>query len=258
MVLAYFRYLLKSGSRHCVHSPFVYTLIDKVFKNTDYHPDFHSIKERRNQLVHKSQLIEITDFGAGSKRKKYEHRFESVASIARKSSVSEKYGRLIYRMVKYFRPETVVELGTCLGISTLYMALANPEAQVFTVEGCTTKSEQASGTFNALQVSNVTQHIGRFDIVLPDLIKQAGKLDFAFIDGNHTYEATLNYFKTLLEISHNDTIFIFDDIHWSAGMEQAWKDISENERVTVSIDIFRMGIVFLKTGLSKQNFVIRF
>ncbi len=257
-MFAYLRYLRKSGSRHSVHSPFVFTLVEQAFKNKKDHPAFHEIKELRQKLLNKSQMIEITDFGSKKDKKKYEHRFESVASIVRKSAVNERYGRILFRLVEYFRPQTIIELGSSVGISTLYLAMAQPGARIFTVEGCTTKSEQASANFELMKVSNIEQHIGRFDIVLPDLITEAGKLDFAFIDGNHTYEATLSNFEMLLKIAHNDTVFLFDDIHWSAGMEKAWNKITEHERVTVSIDIFRMGIVFLKKELSKQKFVIRF
>ena len=257
-LLAYLRYLNNSGSRHSVHSPFVYELVDSVFRNQKDNPAFHKIAKQRRKLLQKSQVIEITDFGSGTKLEAYSHRFESVASITRNSSVSSKYGRLLFRLVEYFKPQTIIELGTSLGISTLYLAMANPDASVFTVDGCSTKSEQATGNFKSLHVSNIEQHIGRFDLVLPDLVKQTGKLDFAFIDGNHTYEATVGNFETLLSIANNDTVFVFDDIHWSAEMQKAWDVICDHERVSVSIDIFRFGIVFLKKELSKQKFVIRF
>lgn len=258
MMIAYLRYLINSGSRHSVHSPFVYTLVDKVIRNRSENPAFHDIMKIRYKLLHKTQVIEITDFGSGANQKDYSHRFERVASIALKSSVSAKHGRLLFRLVEYFRPQTIIELGTSLGISSLYLAMANPEAKVYTIEGCSTKSEQAATSFNALKLSNIEQNIGRFDLVLPDVVKQAGNLDFAFIDGNHTCEATIENFETLLSIANNDTVFVFDDIHWSAGMQKAWNDISDNDRVTVSIDLFRFGIVFLKKELSKQKFVIRF
>lgn len=256
--LAYLQYLVNSGTRHSVHSPFVYTLVDKVFKDKSENQAFQEIKKIRFKLLHKTQVIEITDFGVGANQKDYSHRFERVSSLARKSSVSSKHGRLLFRLVEYFRPQTVIELGTSLGISTLYLAMANPEAKVYTIEGCSTKSEQAATSFSALKLSNIEQNIGRFDLVLPDVVKQAGNLDFAFIDGNHTYEATVENFKMLLSIAHNDTVFVFDDIHWSAGMQKAWNEISDHERVTVSIDLFRFGIVFLRKELSKQKFVIRF
>jgi len=255
-IAAYLRYLQKSGSRHSVHSPFVFSLVDKVFNNNDDKPEFEKISKLRKALSKNSRIIEVTDFGTGRELKNYSHRFESVSSISKNSAISEKYGELLFRLVEYFKPQTIIELGSSLGISTLYMAMAQPGAVVLTVEGCTAKSERATANFEHLNVTNITQHIGRFDIVLPDVIKQAGKLDFAFIDGNHTYAATLENFKALLAISHNDTVFVFDDIHWSPGMEKAWNEIADHERVTVSVDLFRIGILFLRKELTRQKFVI--
>lgn len=257
-LIAYFRYLFHSGTRHSVHSPFVYSLVDKVFRNKEEHPSFALIREQRRKFLRKSQVIEITDFGSGANSLQYVHRFESVASIVKNSSITEKYGRFLFRLVQHFKPQTIIELGTSVGLSTLYLSMANPRAKVYTVEGCSTKSEQAATCFSELGILTIEQQIGRFDLVLPDLVKQAGKLDFAFIDGNHTYEATVANFETLLRIANNDTIFVFDDIHWSADMQKAWLQIADHKRVTVSIDVFRMGIVFLRKELSKQNFVIRF
>lgn len=256
--MAYFRYLAKSGTRHSVHPPFAYKLVDEVLTNRKDHQAFHQISELRRNLSHNTQMIEITDFGTGKNHKGFSFRFESVSAIARQTSINEKYGRTLFRLVEHFKPQTIIEFGTSLGISSLYLAMAQPDAQVFTIEGCTTKSEQAATNFNSMQVSNIEQFIGRFDIVLPDVIKRAGRVDFAFIDGNHTYEATLSYFEALLQISNNDTVFVFDDIHWSAGMQKAWNEITEHEKVTTSIDLFRMGVVFLKKELSKQKFVIRY
>jgi len=255
---AYLRYLNTSGTRHSVHSPFVYSLVDEVFRDKTDYPEFRDIEELRQKLLRKSQVIEVTDFGAGANSKSYEHRFERVASIVRKGSVDVKFGRLLFRLVRYFKPETIIELGTSLGISTLYLAKANHEAKVITLEGCTTKSEQAASNFEALHATNIDLHIGSFDIVLPDLVKNMKKLDFAFIDGHHTFDATIDNFEKMLKVAHNDTVFVFDDIHWSRGMERAWQQITDHEHVTVSIDLFRFGIVFLKKELSRQKFVIRF
>jgi predicted O-methyltransferase YrrM len=257
-ILAYLRYLNQSGTRHSIHSPFVYTLVDQVLKNNNPETAFQRIAQLKNTLLKKNQVIEITDFGSGAKDKKYAFRFESVAAIVEKGSVSEKFGKVLFHLVQHFKPQTIVELGSSVGISTLYMALAKPDAKIYTIEGCTTKSEQATSNFRKMEANNIVQNIGRFDVVLPDLLPQVGKLDFAFIDGNHTYKATVSYFETLLKVAHNDTVFVFDDIHWSEGMEKAWNEICDNGQVTVSIDLFRMGIVFLNKDLSKQKFVTRF
>lgn len=255
---AYFRYILHSGTRHSVHSPFVYTLVDEVIRNKKENPAFAKIKKIRFKQLQNTQRIEITDFGSGADFNDFSLRFESVSSIVRKSAVNAKYGKLLFRLIEYFKPQTIIELGTSVGLSTLYLALAKKDAKIYTIEGCTAKSERAAAGFKLLQLTNIEQHIGRFDIVLPDLIKQVENLDFAFIDGNHTYEATIANFEKLLKIAHNDTVFVFDDIHWSSGMEKAWSEIINHEQVTICIDLFRMGIVFLRKELSRQQFVIRY
>jgi predicted O-methyltransferase YrrM len=255
---SFLKYLRLAGNRHSVHSPFVYSLADTVLRNHTDTAEIRKIESLRHKFLKKSQVIEITDFGSASGKQLYEHRFESVSGLVKRNSVTHKYGRLLFHLVQHFKPLTIVELGTSMGISTLYLALAHPEAKVYTVDGCTTTSEQASVGFAASEVENIEQHIGRFDIVLPELTEQIGNLDFAFIDGNHTYEATLANFEALMKISHNDTVFVFDDIHWSSEMEQAWNKLIMNELVSVSIDVYQFGILFLKKELSKQHFVLRY
>ena len=83
-------------------------------------------------------------------------------------------------------------------------------------------------------------------------------IDLAFIDGNHLEVPTITYFKECLHYANNDTLFIFDDIHWSQGMENAWENIKKHPKTTVTIDLFFVGIVFIKSELSKEHFTIRF
>ncbi len=254
---AFARYLIKSGSLHSIHSPFVYSLIEEVLNPGADTSRFQEVSDLRKSMLRKKYLIEITDYGGGKNMSDYTLRFESMSSIVKRSAINEKFGKILFRVVNHFKPLTILELGTSVGFSSMYMALANPSAQIFTIEGCPKKAEQALSNFNTLQISNIEQHIGRFDIILPELLGKVGKLDLAFIDGNHTYKATLRYFDALMKIAHNDTILIFDDIHWSKGMEDAWSKITVHPQVSVSIDLFRIGIVFLKQELSKQKFVIR-
>ena len=256
-VLAYLRYINKSGTRHSIHSPFVYTLVDQVLKNNKPETAFQQISHLKNTLLKNNQVVEITDYGSGAKEKSYVFRFERVASIVEKGSVSEKFGKVLFHLVQHYKPQTILELGSSIGISTLYMAMAKPDAKIYTIEGCTTKSDQATSNFRKMEANNIVQNIGRFDLVLPDLLPQIGKLDFVFIDGNHTYKATVSYFETLLKAAHNDTVFVFDDIHWSAEMTEAWEIIKKNPQATVTIDTFQWGIVFFRKEQEKENFVIR-
>ncbi len=83
------------------------------------------------------------------------------------------------------------------------------------------------------------------------------KYSLLFIDGNHQKEATLAYFEKLLPTVHNDSVMIFDDIHWSKGMEEAWEIIKQHSEVRVTIDTFQWGLVFFRREQEKEHFVIR-
>jgi predicted O-methyltransferase YrrM len=257
-VTSYLRFLVRSGTRHAVHSPFVYTLVDQVLRSTEPCPDFDTIRSLRRRLMASKQEFEVADFGEGREGRNFSFHFESVSALVKRSAVNEKYGQTLYRLTSHFKPKVMLELGTSVGMSAIYLAMGNPQGTLITIEGCTTKSERATANLKSVGITNVEQHIGRFDVVLPEVLQAAGKVDFAFIDGNHNYRATLSYFRKILEYSGNDTVLVFDDIHWSRGMEEAWTEITNHERVTVSVDLFRLGIVFLKKELSPQKFVIRY
>ena len=254
---AYLNYRINSTTRHGIHSPFVYRFTNEVIRVKNHYAEFVEIEQIRESMLNLTNVIEITDFGTGKGNRDYELRFERVQSIAENDSVSKKEGKLLFNLVKFFKPDTIIEIGTSLGISTVYLAKAAPEARLHTLEGCSTKSQLAASNFSKLHLTKIQQHIGKFDLTLPKALAQINKLDLAFIDGNHSYHATIKYFELLLQKAHNDTVFVFDDIHWSADMGKAWMKIIGNEHVTASIDLFSMGIVFFRKELSKQAFVIQ-
>ncbi len=182
-----------------------------------------------------------------------------IAKLAGKSSIPQRYGKLLFRLVKYFKPENIIELGTNIGISTLYLAKGYPEAKVYTIEASKEKCEVAKKNFELLSSHNIECICGSFEEKLPEILLKLSKIDFVFIDGNHTYEATMNYFSLLAKYTHDNTIIVFDDIYWSKSMTRAWLEIQNNERVRLSIDIYRMGIIFFSSRfLEKQHFRIRF
>jgi len=168
------------------------------------------------------------------------------------------YGQLLFRIARYFQPSVMVELGTSLGISTLYLAMGYPSGQITTIEGCQETSAMAKKNFQLLGLSNVKQFIGSFEDVLPIVLHDLGKVDLIFIDGNHRKGPTLQYFYQCLQHIHDDSVLILDDIHWSDEMEEAWNEIRLNPSVTITIDLFRMGLVFFRKGLSKEDFILHF
>jgi len=255
---SYFNYRISSKTKYSVHSPFVYDLITKVFEGKEQVDQYDQIHKAYRELCRNSRVLETTDFGSSKGRMVYMTKFLSVSKIARSSSINRKSGELLFRLAASLQPSSVLELGTALGISTLYMAKAVPDAKIVTIEGCAAKVEVARANFYKLSATNIEVCTGRFDTQLHDVLEKTGKPDFVFMDGHHQYRPTLEYFRQILNHSHEGTVIVLDDIHWSVGMEKAWKAIQAFPEVMVTIDLYRMGLVFLRKSLSKQNFIIRY
>jgi len=255
----YLRYYLtaSNGKGHGIHSPFVFDFIQNVLNDKRNFYAYSQIENLRSQLINDKTIIEVEDFGAGSAVSKTKSR--SVSDIAKHAAKNKKFAQLLFRIADYYQPKTILELGTSLGISSAYLASASPNAKLFTVEGSPAIASIANKNFQSLGLKNIQLTIGNFDNMLPNILKNVGQTELVFIDGNHRKEPTISYFNQLLDHSFTLSIFIFDDIHWSLEMEQAWEIIKQNKRVTLTIDLFFIGIVFFREDIKeKQHFTIRF
>jgi predicted O-methyltransferase YrrM len=252
----YLLHRLKGKTRHGTHSPFVYRLVDEVIYDFSQKKVYEEIEKLRGELLSDERVINVTDLGSGSRVKMKERR--SVKKIVKNVVKPYWLAQLIYRLVADSRPATVIELGTSLGITTVYLSNTAPGGQVYTLEGCPETLQVAKEVFEKAGTKNVKLITGNFDDTLPGLIDSLDKLDCVFIDGNHTKEATLRYFEECLPKTHENTLLIFDDIYWSKGMKEAWNHIKADLRVTVTIDLFWMGLVYFRKGQVKEDFVIKF
>lgn len=240
-----------------MHSPFVFDFILHVLNNNKKYKAPQEIEDLRNQLLKDNTLITIEDLGAGSRVQSSKQRM--IRSLARNAIKPKKYSRLLFRLVKHYQPNTIIELGTSLGLTTAYFSKANPLASIFTIEGSETVAEIAKQNFQRLGCINIQSLVGNFDDLLPTVISQRSTVDLAYIDGNHRYDPTLNYFEHFLTRAHNNSILVFDDIHWSKEMEEAWEKIKAHPSVRCTVDIFFLGFVFFRQEFKeKQNFAIRF
>jgi len=249
----YIKYIFKSINQYKIHSPFVYEIYNKIFRNKGEYYTYKEIELLRYKLLGTKECLTIKDFGA---RKNEGIRQVSVSRIVKNSSTPSKYGQLLFRLVNYFRPNNIIELGTSLGITTAYLAKANEKATVYTFEGSDVLMEYAKKNISKLNINNVNYILGDFDSTIEKVVKNP--IDVLYIDGNHSYEATKRYFNYFLKYSHKDSIFIFDDIRWSRDMYRAWEEIIYHDDVSISFDIFRMGIVFFKQNIAKKNYVLRY
>lgn len=259
LAFKYLRYWLTAanGKGHGVHSPFVFEFITRVLNDKRRFYAFDGIEKIRTQLLSNHSTIEIQDFGAGSRVAKTNTR--KVSDVAKGSLKPAKYSQLLFRMIDYYGPSQIMELGTSLGITTAYLASANTNAKVTTFEGSATIAQIARQNYGSLGLANISLLEGNFDDQLPKWLAHNKKVDFAFIDGNHAYKPTIAYFEALLDVVEDHSILVFDDIHWSREMEAAWAQISAHPRVTLSIDLFFIGIVFFRKEFAqKQQVSIRF
>ena len=259
LLLKYLRYYFtaSNGKGHGMHSPFVFGFITEILSDETVYPEYERVEAFRKQLLNNNKILEVKDFGAGSTIDKKNKR--TISSIAKNAAKPKKFGQLLFRIVKYYQPKTILELGTSLGITTSYLSLAKPEARLITMEGSKEIADVAKNNFRNLEIKNIEMVEGNFDNTLSSAISQLSPIDFAFIDGNHRREPTVRYFKELLVKTNNDSILVFDDIHWSSEMDAAWETIKKDAAITCSIDLFFIGIAFFRKDFKeKQHFAIRF
>ena len=246
-----------NGKGHGIHSPFVFDFIIHVLNDKKKYPCYPRVESLRKQLLTNNTTIEVEDFGAGSAVIPFKNR--KITDIARTSLKPKKYAQLLFRIAKYYHPKNIVELGTSFGISTCYLASAADASKVWTFEGSHNIAAIATNSFKNIGLKNIELIEGNFQKTIPASIDNIKNVDLLFVDGNHRKKATLEYFDIFLEKSTNQSIFIFDDIHWSEEMEEAWKLIQQHPSVTLTIDLFFIGLVFFSTDFKvKQDFIIRF
>ncbi|MFD2934622.1 O-methyltransferase [Spirosoma flavum] len=274
MLLAYLRYLSRARDEHSLHSPFLFSLYTQVIRAKNSSKAlFTPIRTLRKELRKSRQLITIADYGAGSRKagsrgaapqiagsKVNTSRQRTIGDIARNSQKPARFGRLLFRLIQKFEAKTIVDLGTSLGMTTAYLAEATKPygGHVLTFEGCPETSTVACQNFERLSIRNIDIVVGNLDETLASKIAALDPVDFVFFDANHRYEPTVRYFETCLTNIHNDTVFVFDDIHWSDEMEQAWAYIKNHPSVTLTIDLFWVGLVFFRQEQPKQDFILRF
>jgi len=254
MAKAYLNYRLKAKKRHGVHSPFVYDLSEEVLhKRSANKAD--EIEEIRKRMLRDRTVINLKDYGAGSRKNNGTKR--TVSEITKTSSSPVALAQLMQRLISYLELDNVVELGTNLGLTTAYLAAAGPRTNVISLEG---DPSLASIAVKNLQKIGLEAEIieGRFEDNLDLALAKMTSVDFAYIDGNHRKEPTLNYFDKIAEKSTENSVLAFGDIHWSPEMEEAWNVIKQNKSVTITIDLFDLGLVFFRKGRAEvEHFTIR-
>lgn len=254
--LRYIKYWLYATEKHSLHAPFIYSFFTEVIKSKKEYYCFKHLKTIKNKLYTDGHVINIKDYGAGSLKSQKKQR--EVRDIARSGLSTTKFSQFLFKLIDYYKPQNVVELGTSLGLNTLYLSSYSSNIQVTTFEGCPETAQYAKNLFFQEKRTNVDVIEGNIDVTLPAFIDKQEKIDFIYFDANHSFEPTLRYFHTCLEKMHERSVFIFDDIHWSSEMERAWANIKDHPDVRLTIDIFDAGIVLFNTRFKKDHYILEF
>lgn len=254
VVTSYLRHRLHAKSRHGVHSPFVYTLIEDVFKARGAHRQ-DDIETLRRRLKRDRSPIEVVDLGAGPRKDRGPQR--TVASIARHSATPPTRAAMMQRLIDHLGLSHILELGANLGLTTAYLASAKACRRCTSIEGDPTLAGMAREHLARLDLQ-ADILVGSIDHHLEEALRDMGRVDFAYLDGNHRQKPTLHYFDSILPYTTEESVVVVGDIHWSAGMEQAWLTIKNHPQVQLTLDLFDLGIVFFKTDRAKQHFTLRY
>jgi predicted O-methyltransferase YrrM len=257
-LLSYFlRYVLSSRHRrgHGIHSPFVYDFVSKVLYDKSRYHEYGILSSIKKELRASRKIIRVEDQGVSSKQFKKISR--TLPELLKISSIPEKYGRLLFRITRHYLPDTIIELGTSIGISAMYLAMGNPHANLLSVEGNPDLCMYAAEFFEKNGLQNIHVLCSDFDDALDSLPELFSRPKMVFIDGNHQYESTIRYFQYFIQ-RMNMGIIIIDDIYYSRGMQKAWKEIVTSSKESVTLDIFRMGIIIIRESITPGYYIVRF
>ena len=247
-----------------VHSPYLFEWVRMVMSDKHAYRVWEDIESVRARMLVSEQVVEFVDYGSGVGRKGEGAKGEKrVKDIAKGSLARAKYAQMLFRLVNWLghqlreenRGLTIVELGTSLGVTTAYLAGVDTRDKVYTYEGCEAVAKIAMDNWKELRMSNIDCRVGPIDEV--QLQCSLERVDVAFVDANHTYEASLKYFDILAQKVHEKSVVVMDDIHHSEEMERAWREICADERVTSTIDLYQMGLVFFDKHYWKRNYRMR-
>ena len=261
-------------SGEAIHSPYLFRLVRFVLRDENAYYCFRDIERRREFLLACEDSLDVVDYGsAGSPEGLHVQR--RVCDIAKNHLESARVGQVLFRIVNFLheeekRPLNILELGTSLGITTAYLASPDSRNKVVTMEGSEAVLRVAQGVWKMLKLENIEWIHGNIDDTLYNIYRVQSsdvrvqsseakdeRIDLAFVDANHTYEATMRYADFLLNRLTEKGILVLDDIHYSEQMERAWSELKADPRVTTSMDLYHVGLLFVDTHYLKRHYRIR-
>jgi predicted O-methyltransferase YrrM len=250
-IKSFVNHWLDSVDEHSIHSPFFFDFYTKVIRDNPHHQEFNAYEELRRKLLGNTLAVKMVDLGAKSPH--FNNNTRTLSEIAATSLSPASYCRLYNRIIHYIDASQIVELGTSMGITTLYLAQKN-DAQVTTFEGNDSMVNVALTNFEYFDKKNIDLVEGNIDNCLSEFLVNPRKIQFALMDANHRYEPTIRYFHLLSRRMADKGVMVIDDIYYSEEMNRAWRELRNHQLVYGSVDLFRCGLLFFDHALNRQHY----
>ncbi len=254
-IRTYSRHLRRAKTRFKVHSPFVFELVDDILRNLPEEDFMNDIEHLRTEMKQSGEMLIKTDLGAGGQKNR--HYELPLRHIARTSLQNSRSCRRMLALARFIGARNMLELGASLGISSLYLAKGLPDAKLSTIEACPQTAAKARENFNKLDAHNIDLIVKDAGEAIRSFGVEQEPFDFVYFDANHRYKPTLEYFNAMLKYSHEGSVFVFDDIHWSEEMSKAWSEIIQHDKVSISLDFYSFGLLFFRKRFERQNFRLK-
>ncbi len=244
--LAYYR---SAKTVHSIHSPFVYELLMHTLEDSRQYYSLVELEALRSTLLENDSSVQVEDHGAGSKTTAQSQR--KISQIASTAVSNKEKAAFLFKLVNHLKPKHILELGSSLGLSSLYLHYARRQAKIQTIEGSEAIGTIAKNIHRQLSAT-IELHIGTFQEVLPEILSADDPIDLVYIDGHHSYEATLWHHEVLKPYLSDRAVLIYDDIYWSEGMARAWEEINTDPAFSICLDLYQFGIL-IKNREQKQR-----
>lgn len=250
---AFLKYWLVKEERHAIQSPLVFEVYDGLLAYSKSARDKDlDLEDLRRLLLKDSLVLEIEDYGAGSKKLKSKTR--KTSDITKFSTSGRKFSQLYQYFCSKTPAKKVLELGTCVGINARYLA-REVRGEFYSLEGAKALFDKAREVHPP---KNINYVLGQIQDTLPPILVKIGQVDFALIDATHTYQGTIGYFEMILPYLKPTSIVAIADIHWSREMNRAWEEIKMNPAVSLSMDFYECGILIFKKEVTKSHYVLHY
>lgn len=236
-----------------VHSPFVFNLITKVIEERCSYYSFYDIELIRKQLLFRDNIITYPD-----RQQKGVVRSRTVGEIVGREAIKPKHGALLFRLTNYFKSKNILQLGPSMGLSTLYLTSYATGLKCIALENIPEFASIAQIAFDKAARNPVDLRTGSYKELLPQALKDIKQLDFVFFNTLYEQQNNIWLFNECVKQVHNETIFVFEGIKASRKMREFWKEVCSYPEVTVTVDLYSMGIVFFNKKLHKRDYIVYF